>query len=86
MAAKRFYDGEYSGYDERRKQERRDAGMINEDRSAIANMPQSVIYKEYAKEGYNMPEGLDDTMSGIEHQKAILDGAQMRKNLEPKKV
>lgn len=42
------------------------SGMIREDRSEIANLPQDVVYKEYPK----MPMGgnyrLDDTVEGVD--------------------
>ena len=78
-------DGEYSGYDDRRELERRDASMISEDHSAIANMPQNVIMREYPRHDKYLPEDLDDTISGIEHQRGI-DGSKLHEHLEPKKV
>lgn len=57
----------YAGYDPRRRQEMRDAGMIHEDHHALANLPQQPIMKYYSTEGY-MPEGLDDTIRGIDNQ------------------
>jgi len=66
--AKRYYDGAYAGMAPRKMQEEKDSRMIWEDRSAIANLPQGVVYKEYPKTPYNMPEGLDDTMTSIDRQ------------------
>lgn len=88
MAKKRHYasDGAYAGIDARRTQEMQDAGMIREDRSAIANLPQSVMIKTYPYAGAGMPEGLDDTISGIDNQMNTLDGAKRNAHLKPKKV
>ena len=66
--AKRYYDGMYSGIIPRKAQEEKDSRMIWEDRSAIANLPQQVVYKEYPKVSYGSPEGLDDTLYGIDRQ------------------
>ena len=68
MAAKRHHDGAYAGHDARRSQEMRDAGMIHEDHSAIANMPQEVMMKPYPKDRDYLPDGLDDTIRGIDSQ------------------
>lgn len=86
MAAKRHYsDGEYAGKESRRMEEMRDAGMISEDHSAIANMPQHVMIKPYAKTGSYMPEGLDDTISGVDRQ-MDMDNNKRRAHNVPKKV
>ncbi len=51
-----------------RRREFEDSRMINEDRNAIANLPQDVKYHEWPGDfkGYN-PD-LDDTQSGIDYQ------------------
>lgn len=68
MAKKKFH-GSYEGMSERRSQEMQDSAMIHEDRSAVANMPQNVIYKAYPKPSYGMADsGLNDTISGIDKQ------------------
>jgi hypothetical protein len=84
--AKRHHSGEiYASHDERRKLEARDGGMLSEDHTAIANLPQGVIMREYPKiHGYS-PEGLDDTERGIEHQ-VNLDNSKKMSHLDPKKV
>lgn len=41
------------------------SGMISEDESAVANLPQSVVQKEYPKCSY-MGGDLDDTMNVID--------------------
>lgn len=77
--------GHYEGMDPRRRQEMEDAGMIHEDHSAMANMPQNVIMRSYPMENDYTPEGLDDTISGIDRQK-MMDYHGMKKHLKPKKV
>lgn len=62
------FDEPYAGMEPRRRHELEDAGMIHEDHSAIANMPQNVMIKPYRKSGAYMPEGLDDTIRGIDEQ------------------
>lgn len=62
-----------------------DGSMLNEDRSAVANMPQDVRYHGWPDSSIYTPENLDDTIRGINAQKN-LDGNQMKKNLVPKKV
>lgn len=78
-------DGAYSGQDARRTQEMEDAGMIREDRSKIANLPQEVMIKPYPKTGPYLPEDLDDTIAGVDKQMDY-DDSQRRKTFMPKKV
>lgn len=64
----RYYPGNYTGRDDRRAQEERDAGMLPSSRG-IANMPQEAVYKTWnSGTPINAPEGLDDKMSGIDKQ------------------
>lgn len=63
-----IHGGHYAGAEPRRRQELEDAGMIHEDHSAIANMPQGVIMKSYPMDRYYLPEGLDDTLRGVDRQ------------------
>lgn len=87
MAKRHYSDGAYAGMEPRRRQELADAGLIREDHSAVANLPQDVKYHDWrtGAGSYNMPEMLDDTDRGIEKQKD-LDGSKMRNHLVPKKV
>ncbi len=84
--AKRYYnEGYYAGESARRSEERQEGGMLSEDKSAIANMPQNVIIKMYPKaEGY-MPEDLDDTLRGVDEQMGA-DNSKRRAHFKPKKV
>ena len=64
----KFYDSAgYGSADSRRAQEKSDAGMISGSRG-IANMPQGVVYKQWPTAPYGAPEGLNDTISGIDRQ------------------
>jgi hypothetical protein len=75
----------YAGMDARRRQELEDEMMIHEDHRAIANMPQEVMIKAYPKTGPYMPEGLDDTIRGVDDQMDY-DDSQRRAHFYPKKV
>lgn len=78
-------EGFYAGMEPRRRQEMEDAGYIHEDHSAIANLPQDVKIMAYPKTGPYMPEGLDDTINGVDHQMDY-DDSQRRSHFYPKKV
>ena len=52
MAKKKYYDG----------------GMISEDRSAVANLPQGVVMKNYPKNAYMTYSELNDTIRVIDNQ------------------
>lgn len=54
--------------DPRRHQEMRDAGMIREDHSATANLPQDVKYHAWPANDDYPRYGLDDTIRGIDKQ------------------
>lgn len=89
-AKKRHHSSHHSGghYEDphsRRRQEMEDAGMIHEDKSAIANMPQEVMIKPYPMSGRYMPEDLDDTIHGVDRQMDY-DDSQRQKTFMPKKV
>jgi hypothetical protein len=84
--AKRFHsEGNYAGVDERRRLEAQDGAMLNEDHSAIANMPQEVKMHPWPDHNTYLPEDLDDTITGINRQVA-LDSEKLRKGFNPKKV
>ena len=70
MAKKRYYDEMYAGYDARRRQEHEDSMMIKEDKSAVANLPQQVIMKEYPKSPYYEQGKLNDNLRGVDRQLA----------------
>ena len=90
--AKRYHSGKmmekheyYAGAESRRKQEHEDGGMISEDHSAIANLPQNVMMKPYPRPGGYMPEDLDDTIRGIDEQMGE-DNRKRMQHFHPKKV
>jgi hypothetical protein len=64
------HTGYYEGMEPRRRQEMEDAGMIHEDHSKIANLPQEAMIKPYPYAGAGMSdrEELDDTIRGIDRQ------------------
>ncbi len=69
--AKRYHgsQGSYAGYQGRMTMEMQDAGMIREDMSAIANLPQEVMIKPYPDADDYAVYGLDDTMRSVDHQR-----------------
>lgn len=77
--------GFYAGSEPRRRQEMQDAGMIFEDSRAIANLPQEVMFKEYPKTGPYLPEGLEDSIRGVDHQMDY-DDKKRAEHWYPKKV
>lgn len=54
----------YAGIDPRRRQEVADAGMIQEDHNAIANLSPRAIHREYPKAGYYSTQYIDDLERG----------------------
>ncbi len=60
---KESFSKSYMGHDKMKHSE-----MVSEDYSAIANLPQGVVYKSYPATGYDRMGYLNDTMSGIESQ------------------
>jgi hypothetical protein len=72
MMAKRYYDSDYTD------------GMISEDSSSVANLPQGVVIKEYPKQGNYMGEGLDDGLSGVDKQISA-DKSKRKNKTSPEK-
>ena len=85
-----FYEGatmarhHKSKMDPRRYQEMRDAGMIREDHSATANLPQEVKYHDWPENHSYENYGLDDTIRGIDKQERE-DVNDMKRHLQPGK-
>jgi hypothetical protein len=75
----------YAGMESRRRMEMEDGGMIHENYAAIANLPQEVMIKPYPRTGPYMPEGLDDTIRGVDKQMDY-DDSQRASHFYPKKV
>jgi len=67
MAKKRYYSDSMSGLDGRRRMEAEGAAMIKEDKSAVANLPQDVVMREYPKNSYDHYD-LNDDIKGIDVQ------------------
>ena len=88
MAARKRHhhkmDGMYEGHVNRRHQEMKDAGMINEDKNAVANMPQGVMYKPWPGRYDGFDSDLDDSISGVNRQIEMDESVAKRYN-EPKK-
>jgi hypothetical protein len=62
--AKRYHESSYE-----KKMMKKAGGMINDDRSAQANLPRNVIQKNFGMPGYGMPrEYIDDLYKGVEKQ------------------
>ena len=80
----KFDTGNYEGLNRARNMERSDSHMISEDKSAIANLPQQVMYKEWPKAKHYHDYGLDDTIRGIDEQQDK-DNSKMEKHLQPEK-
>lgn len=79
MAAKKRH------YSSDRSQAMRDSGMLREDKSQVANMPQDVKYHAWGKPRYGSIDAeLNDTISGINEQMGR-DESQARKNMVPHK-
>jgi hypothetical protein len=83
--AKRYFSGSYEGREESERTQKKDSSMISEDRSAIANMPQNVIMKDWSDKETYMPENLDDTIRGIDEQ-IREDNSKRSKHLAPRKA
>lgn len=84
MAKKKYYESKemYADMESRRNQEMKDGSMISEDRSAIANLPQQVIMKEYPKNDY-FNYDLNDDIKGIDVQMRDDVRGEKRKSGKP---
>lgn len=60
-------------------------GYLTEDRSQIANLPQNVKYHPYGDPVDRLPQGIDDTITGIDRQR-MYDYSKARDHFYPKKV
>jgi hypothetical protein len=74
----------YAGAEPRRRQEMADAGMIHEDQRQVANLPQDVKYSPYPVNGPYLPEGIDDTLRGVDAQMDF-DDKKRAEHFFPKK-
>lgn len=78
-------DGAYSDADATARMQHHDSMMISEDRSAVANLPQQVIMKDWADHEAYLPDILDDTIVGVNKQ-INYDNRKRAEHFEPKKV
>ena len=62
-------EGSYAGESARVRMEHHDGGMIMEDHSKIANLPQEVMIKKYAPADDYAVYGLNDTIASVDHQR-----------------
>jgi hypothetical protein len=85
--AKRHYvsDGAYAGEASRKRMEKEDGGMISDDMSAVANLPQEVMYKPWPSQDMYMPEDLRDDIRSVDEQ-MNMDNRKRKEHNMPKKV
>lgn len=74
------------GMDYIHSQEQQDGAMIHEDYNCMSLLPYGVMIKPYPKNEFNLTDELNDTITGVDHQKNTLDGAKIRRAKNPKKV
>ena len=79
------YHGSYEDHDDVRRMEREDSSLIPHHCGAHANMPETLVMKPFPKEHDYLPENLDDTARGIDHQ-LNLDNSKKHQHNVPKKV
>lgn len=60
MLSNTFYDN----VDPRRRQELADSKMLNEDHTAMANLPRQAIHREYNQNRFNQSTMFDDEVGG----------------------
>lgn len=72
-------------YHDQRAQEHSDGEMMSSGGGEHANMPQSVVMRDWASSHNYMSEGLNDGKSGIDAQVGEDEG-QAHRHLKPKKV
>lgn len=65
MAKKKYYKSMDKSY---KNEDMGEKSMLSEDRSAIANLPQSVKYTSWPKMPSNSSVYLEDTIYGIDNQ------------------
>jgi hypothetical protein len=66
MAKRHYGSGGYESMSMRLSTEQHDAGMIRENHSAIANLPQEVMIKPWPTIGNPMNMTLDDGITGVD--------------------
>lgn len=61
-------------------------GMISENRSERANLPQGVIMKDYSSEGSFLPDGYPGYGPAIVDKQIREDGSKMKSIMDPRKI
>ena len=62
------------------------SGMINDNKSERANLPQEVIMKDYSSEGMALPEGYPGYGPSVIEAQLSGDSAKMKSIMNPRKV
>ncbi len=63
----------------------RTGGKLYEDRNAVANLPQEVIYRPYGDPVGYLDQSMDDAISGVDYQRGY-DMRKAKEHFYPKKV
>jgi hypothetical protein len=88
--AKRYYksenssSGEFATFEDSRRIQLEDSGMIKEDHKAVSNLPQEVMIKDWPKYPRGNMSSLDDTLTNVDHQIAA-DSSKFKKGPFPEK-
>lgn len=61
-------------------------GMINDNKSARANLPQEVIMKDYSSEGMALPENYPGYGPSVIDRQLSSDTAKIKSIMDPRKV
>ncbi len=62
------------------------SGMISENKSARANLPQEVIMKDYSSEGMSLPENYPGYGPSVVDSQISSDSAKIKSIMDPRKV
>lgn len=80
-----LHEGHYEDHAHKMAMERSDGDMIPSGSGKYANMPDSVVMRPWSEPHDYMPEHLDDTVRGIDHQIGE-DESKRDRHMHPKKV
>jgi hypothetical protein len=78
-------EGHYEDHAHRRAMEAADGAMVPSGAGKFANMPSEVVHIAYPDAHSFLPEHLDDSIRGIDHQ-IDADNSKKMAKLQPKKV
>jgi len=81
----KFNDEFYNDQDAHARAYYRTGGNLSEDRNAVANLPQQVVYKPYGDPVGYLDQNIDDTIGGIDYQRGY-DMRKAKEHFYPKKV